>query len=184
MCGRSVWTSMAKAQEAFRTNAFGPDITIAAEGDVRYGQSVVGIVDLGQRRYLWNFWWGFPSFRSGGDPIYNAKVEKMTTFWREPWNRRDRMIFPLDSFYEGPKYSPTRFEAPDGHVLAIAGLYAASPRGNCATMITRPASGAVVGVWGRMPVILSGDQIERWLKREDVAPEELLGDEVELVRAA
>lgn len=175
---------MAQAQEAFRTNAVGPDITTAAEGDIRFGQSVVGVVNLGQRRYLWNFWWGFPSFREGWDPIYNAKVEKMTTYWHEPWNRRDRMIFPLQSFYEGPKYAPGRFCAADGQALAVAGLYTVSPRGNCATMITRPASGAVVGVWGRMPVVLAEDQVEGWLRRGAFTPEELLHDGVTLVRAA
>jgi putative SOS response-associated peptidase YedK len=80
---------------------------------------------------------------------------------------------PVDGFYEwfGDKKNrqPFWFHRPDGHLLLMAGLYESwqSEPGaallNTFTIVTTEANELLSHIHDRMPVILSDEDVDRWL---------------------
>ncbi len=105
---------------------------------------------------------------------FNARAESVSEkpMFREAFRRR-RCIIPASGFFEwtgekGDK-TPHLFSAADGSpVLAFAGLWERwrNPEGDAvlsATIIVSGASDWMIPYHDRMPVLLSGADIDRWL---------------------
>jgi putative SOS response-associated peptidase YedK len=103
----------------------------------------------------------------------NARAETIATnsAFRDAFARR-RCVVPADGFYEwvgtGAARQPIWFHRPDGGLLLFAGLYESWPATpdnwqRTFTIITTAPNGVVSPIHDRMPVILSGDDVDYWL---------------------
>ena len=123
-----------------------------------------------------------------GVQCINARAETVSEkpAFRDPFRQR-RCLVLADSFFEwqthGRRKIPWRFERPDGEGFCMAGLWDQwnSPDGplETFTILTTSPNQLVGSVHDRMPVLLSPDQSEHWLRSADLsllvaAPEDFL----------
>ena len=117
-----------------------------------------------------------------GNKLINARAESVATrpAFREAFQRR-RCLVPANGFYEwekrGRARQPWLIRARGGGLLAFAGVWErwrppeGEPVHSCA-IITGPPNALAGRFHDRMPVILSSDEFEAWLRAE---PDEALG---------
>lgn len=177
MCGRFVSTQSRYALSEY----FGAVEIVGEELPASYNVApsrlVYAISGSREGRRLGTMRWGLVPYwansaTSGARPI-NARSETLTTnrLFAEALVRR-RCVIPADGFYEwrrGPdRRQPFLFSSPDGHPLAMAGLWSrwsgvgSEPLITCA-VITIAANSVVVPVHNRMPVLLDPAAIDQWL---------------------
>jgi putative SOS response-associated peptidase YedK len=118
--------------------------------------------------------------------MFNARAETLT---ERPAYRtlvaRHRCIIPASGFYEwrkdGSRKQPLYIPRADGHPLALAALWtiwrdpAAAEPVTSHTIITCAPNHFMERIHNRMPVVLDGDGVDRWLDAETVQPAEVLG---------
>ena len=113
----------------------------------------------------------------------NARAESIATnaAFRDAFARR-RCVVPADGFYEwigaGATRQPIWFHRPEGGLLLFAGLYESWPATpdnwqRTFTIITTAPNRIVAPVHNRMPVILAGDAVDRWLDPKEDNTESL-----------
>ncbi len=115
--------------------------------------------------------WGYDA---AGKNIFNARSE---TVQERPMFRYDyenrRCIIPVKKFYEWKKSDGKQKEKYDffseGETLFLAGIYHKDPDGDRFTILTREAEGCMVGIHSRMPLILTRDDMEKWLFSKEEA---------------
>jgi putative SOS response-associated peptidase YedK len=153
--------------------AYGParigDVAEAALAEEAFPGSVVpGLVLHKGERVVSSFSWAFFDDGTG----HNARLETAADrpAWRDAYASA-RLVLPLRRFVEGRAW----FADASGRPLAVAGLYRIG-RPRRATMLTRPADGAVAPFHERMPVILADDLVAPWLGGEPVAMARLLAE--------
>lgn len=177
MCGR--FTLMLDAEELQRE--FDLQV-IPADVSPRYnispGQQVLVVTDWNQRRAEWMKWGLVPSWAKDpaiGNKLINARSETVQEkpSFRNAFARR-RCLILADGFYEwkrpaqkGPS-EPYFFYPLNRKPLAFAGLWEfwRSPEGvdlRSCTILTTQANRVVAPVHDRMPVMLQGAAMERWL---------------------
>ena len=122
--------------------------------------------------------------------LINARSESVTTSpaYRSAAAQR-RCLVPMDGYYEWQptpekgRKTPFYFFRPDGHRLAVAGLWSVwRPHHDAAALltcsvITTDAVGEFAEVHDRMPLILSERDWDRWLDPDASAPADLLAGE-------
>lgn len=121
--------------------------------------------------------WGYEAYGKK-TLIFNARSE---TVQERPMFRRDfeerRCLVPAVKFYEWKKINAKQKEKYEfftsDNILYLAGIYHKDPAGGRFTILTREAEGCMIGVHHRMPLILSREDIEKWLFYKKEA-EELL----------
>ena len=123
--------------------------------------------------------WGF-SHEATDAPIVNCRLETASQkeMWKDSWFRR-RCVIPSSWYFEWE-----HFRSPDGkkkkvgdkyliqpkgsHTTLLAGLYRIEERNgvNCPVfaVITRDATEELRSIHDRMPVILSREDVESWIK--------------------
>lgn len=112
--------------------------------------------------------WGFE--RSTGGIAINARSEtaERTAMFRDAF-RDGRCLIPADGFLEwrmeGRVNQPYLFRAQDGSLFSMAGLW----KEGRYVVLTRQSDGVVEEIHDRMPVIMSGDQAQQWLKEGTLA---------------
>jgi len=134
--------------------------------------------------------WGFNLPRSSS-PLVNARVESASTkpTFKESWERR-RCIIPASYYFEwehlinaatgkaktGDKYM---IQPRGSEITWLAGLYRIEEMSGIQvpvfTVLTREPSEEIRFIHDRMPVILPGDDIEKWIK-PDSKPDEIIKD--------
>lgn len=115
--------------------------------------------------------WGYDA---AGKNIFNARSE---TVQERPMFRYDyenrRCIIPVKKFYEWKKSDGKQKEKYDffseGETLFLAGIYHKDSDGDRFTILTREAEGCMVGIHSRMPLILTRDDMEKWLFSKEEA---------------
>ena len=137
------------------------------------------------RRLLGTYTWGLvPSWakdRSGGAKMINARAETLQKKFRAALERR-RCLIPADGFYEwekkaGGKKQPWFIHRADGAPLVFAGLWevwwppdadrdTTEPLRTC-TIITTDANDLIRPIHDRMPALLTPDQWDAWLDRDN-----------------
>ena len=138
---------------------------------------------VGQNR-MKTMTWGFPLALKGRDgrplkprPVNNTRTDKLGSgFWKASFERR-RCLVPMTGFAEaeGAKGSKTRtwLSVPGEDVFACAAIWRESDEwGPVYSLVMTDASEAMQGIHDRMPVILTPETREQWLKG---SPEEALG---------
>lgn len=104
----------------------------------------------------------------------NARAETLDgrPAFRNAWRKSRRCAVPVDGFYEwvGPKEArqPIWFHRPDRGVFYLAGLYESwqpTPDSwqRTFTIITTSPNALLAPIHDRMPVIVSGEQLDDWL---------------------
>jgi putative SOS response-associated peptidase YedK len=186
MCGR--YSLAAPAEEI--AEAFGlpelpplaPRYNIAPTQGVPVVRSVAGGGrELAEVRWgLIPHWFVEPG---SGPPLINARAESVAArpAFRDAF-RGQRCVLPASGFYEWQRLErgkqPHYVRRRDGRLLGLAGLWerwvgAGEVLESC-TVITVPANDALVGIHDRMPAVLSGEALERWLDPAASGPGELV----------
>ena len=114
--------------------------------------------------------WGLE--RDYNSAVNNARSEKLNGVWSSLWERKQRCLIPVSTFYEwsGSKGSKqTHAFQPVGNqaFLWMAGLWEEGKNGPSFTTLTRQSTGIIAGIHDRMPVILKYDQFETFLNATD-----------------
>lgn len=187
MCGR--FTLMLDAEEVkseFDLVQVPADFT--PRFNIAPSQPLLVVADWGAKRAEWMRWGLIPSWAkdpSIGSKMINARSETVQEkpSFRNAFARR-RCLILADGFYEwqrqagkGPS-TPYYFYSSRRKPFAFAGLWETwrSPQGEdwrTCTILTTRANGVVSPVHERMPVILSGGQMQSWLTSAAVG--DLLG---------
>jgi putative SOS response-associated peptidase YedK len=192
MCGRFVQVS---SSERLAQALGATDVTAGA---VRPRRNVapsteVGAVIESDGRRLGALRWGFvPSWtRDPGDgprPI-NARAEgAATSRLFGPSVRSRRCVVPVDGWYEWVEEDGARqpflLRGHDGAVQALAGLWStwrdpadtagAAPPLATVAIVTTEARGAAAEVHHRMPLVLTGEDLDAWLDPATPDPAALL----------
>jgi putative SOS response-associated peptidase YedK len=141
----------------------------------------------GGREAVPSYWGLIPSWsanRSVASRTYNARAETlMERAAFRPLLARHRCIIPASGFFEsvkGKKQLAVYLTRQDGQPLALAGLWTAwrePTNGELVTshtVITTEASEEMRRWHHRMPVILDGDRLARWLDPTLTNPAEVL----------
>jgi putative SOS response-associated peptidase YedK len=113
----------------------------------------------------------------------NARAETIATnsAFRDAFARR-RCVVPADGFYEwigaGKTRQPIWFHRRDGKLILFAGLYESWPQTpdswqRTFTIITTTPNNLMAPIHDRMPVILSGDDVDYWLDPREEDTESL-----------
>jgi putative SOS response-associated peptidase YedK len=134
---------------------------------VRTSVAAPGSYELVVRRWSW------PG--AGGKPVYNFPSDGREF-------SSDRVLVPIDGFYEFTKPSDPKvkrkdrwlFSAADGAPLGIAGIVRSTPDGEAFTLLTTTPGPDVVPYHGRQVALLWPQQWRAWLDHTASA-RELLG---------
>jgi putative SOS response-associated peptidase YedK len=140
----------------------------------------------------WGLVPGWAKDPSDGPPLISARGEDAATHpaFANAVKRR-RAVVPATGFYawrvvDGARV-PQFISLPGDEVLVFAGLYEwwrnpAAADGAperwllSASILTRPASGALAGIHERMPVFLEADLVESWLDPQEEGDQELIDE--------
>ena len=210
MCGRYVSTKSTAdlldefdAVDATESQPVEPDFNIAPTKPVR---AVVTRVPRGEQqpvRQLRVARWGLvPSWAkdaSIGNRMFNARAESVSdkSAFRRAFEKR-RCLLPADGWFEWqrevdgagkPFKQPYYMTPPDGHSLALAGLYEFwRPQGAdedvpmllSVTVLTVQSRGELAEIHDRMPLVIERPHWQRWLDPAQSGPVRLIAphDEV------
>lgn len=107
--------------------------------------------------------WGLPGFR-GRQQIINARAETVT---EKPMFRRSiafqRCVIPATGFYEWDAAKHKYFFQMPGQPIYLAGIYDNISGVNCFIILTTAPNDTVAPIHGRMPLLLSHEQVRPWL---------------------
>jgi putative SOS response-associated peptidase YedK len=175
MCGRFALTPDAERLiEEFGIGALPDDYR--PRWNVAPGQPVLALAGA-EVRAGWLHWGLLPWWSRPGTParrLVNVRAETLPRRFARAFARR-RCLLPADGFYEwtsGEGVRTPHFVRPaGGGLIALAAIWERGTGGNggghtsCA-IITVPATGAVAGLHGRMPLIIGRESRALWLDRD------------------
>lgn len=204
MCGRYVSTKSTgdlldefDAVDATDAEQVEPDFNIAPTKPVR---AVLTRTLRGEQRPVRQLrvarWGLVPSWAkdtSTGSRMFNARAENVADkpAFRRAFEKR-RCLLPADGWYEWlrevdpagkPRKQPFYMTPPDGHSLALAGLYEfwrapdaeeGTPLLLSVTVITVQSFGQLAEIHDRMPLVLDRRSWQRWLDPSATGPTGLL----------
>ncbi len=146
------------------------DDKTAGRGDVHPSDSALVLKAAGGKMVSQVLKWGYESPQRRG-VIFNARTE---TVRERPMFRYDyesrRCIVPARKFYEwkkmenGQKGRKEKYDFfAEGEILFMAGIWHKDLAGDRFTVLTREAAGCMKEIHDRMPLLLTGGDIEKWL---------------------
>lgn len=108
--------------------------------------------------------WGFPNYYNKG-VIINARAESILekkTFRESVINRR--CVIPSNGFYEWDGSKKKFFFKKEGEeILYMAGIYSFYQEECRFVIVTTQANESMAEVHNRMPVVLAGEDVEKWI---------------------
>lgn len=145
----------------------------AKRGDVYPSDLALVLKAAGGRAVSQVLKWGYETAEKNR-VIFNARTE---TVRERPMFRYDyesrRCVIPARKFYEWKNLGGRKKEKYDffaeGEILYLAGIYHKNPDGGRFSILTREAEGCMREIHNRMPLILSGSDIEKWLFSKEEA---------------
>lgn len=182
MCGRYATTVdpalLARELDAMdESGEFSPDYNVAPTTPILTVVAAEGKRSV--RRMRWGFVAPWAEEFGAGPPLINARAESAATkpTFRDAVRSR-RCLVPMDGWYEWrttldaagkPVKTPLYMSARDGSTLLMAGVWSTwrgpGARSSCAVLTTESV-GALRAVHDRMPLILPGAEVSRWLGAE------------------
>lgn len=127
--------------------------------------------------------WGFPGYDKG-KLLINARAESVRerpTF-ADSFAAR-RCVLPAAGFYEWDrKKEKVVFTVPDRPILYLAGIYRPYGPEKRFVVLTREANASMAPVHDRMPLILTREEVEPWVRDRGVA-ENILTQRMPMLRA-
>ena len=188
MCGRLVQSSpVGLVRAAFRATGPGEEDAAPPSFNVAPSRDVLTVAGTPDGRRIGRLRWGLvPSFAK--DPrqwprAINLRAETVATKFRNLVARR-RCVVPADGFYEwsgeGAERTPWLFRDPGGGLLALAAIWDRwKPAGGgelvSFAILTCAPNPLVREIHDRMPAILAGEALERWLDPAEGDPPVLAG---------
>ncbi len=179
MCGRFVrYSPISELIDEFSVDE--PSFDLNPNYNVSPGQTIPVVINDGKKR-LELCKWGFIPFWSKdpkiGQKMINARAE---TVAEKPSFKRaffsSRILIPANGFYEwkkeGKGKTPFFIHLKSKEILGFAGLLSVwtDPEGkqlSTCTIVTTDANSLLKKVHNRMPVILSKDDQDLWLDRDN-----------------
>ena len=177
MCGR--YSLYLKPTDlSLRYNTFNNDINFSPKNEIYPGENapVITIDNNSDKKQLSLFNWGFsPTYTN--KKIINARAETIDqkkTF-KKPFENK-RCIIPATSFFEWKNKGKNKIKheiyIKSEKIFSLAGLYNefTDKNGNkitCYTIITTKANKALEDIHNRMPVIITKEKEDFWLKSSD-----------------
>jgi putative SOS response-associated peptidase YedK len=177
MCGRFTLRAIDRIKlrlshaQQLSLDAFSPRYNIAPSQDV-----LAVITQAGTATPAWMRWGLIPSWSNEPKGFINARaetVERKPSF-SESFERR-RCLIPADGFFEWPRHKLTRqpyyFQLRDEAPFAFAGLWDRWQQNgvsiNSCAIVTTAANELLAPIHDRMPVILTPEAQEEWLRGHD-----------------
>lgn len=138
----------------------------------------VGLRLAGQR-------WGYPEMQNKS-VIFNARAESVLDKKMFSYGiRNNRAVIPIAWFYEWNKNKEKiTFFRKDEKMLYLAGFYDRFEDGNRFVILTTAANDSMVQTHDRMPLILEPDQLDDWIRNDDLTESILKQVPVRLHRRA
>ena len=183
MCGRFTLATPDPSQIRARF-PIGERLEVRRRYNVAPGDDVLAVVRRGPQPEGALLRWGLvPHWASDprelGVTTINARAETIAErpAYRDAFARK-RCLIVADGFYEWSAGTPHWITREDGAPFAFAGLWASwrppsddavEPLRSC-TIVTTAASGPVLPLHDRMPVILPADAEQAWLDPDTPAP--------------
>lgn len=181
MCGRYTLINLARLMELFPWITQ-PPIEFAPRFNIAPTQPILAVASDHPDQYDHFFWGLVPPWAkdpSVGSKMINARAETLAkkNAFKNAYRRR-RCLIPADGFYEwttgadGKTRQPMYLRMKSGRSFALAGLWESwqDDKGNelrSATIITTPPNKQLAPLHDRMPAILSGKDLQRWLECSD-----------------
>lgn len=159
-----------------------PATTLVPRYNIAPSQEILAVIGSEDERRLTAFVWGLvPSWSGEPKGIINARSETLQNrpSFSESFQRR-RCLIPADGFYEwkrqGKSKQPYYFQLRDESQFAFAGIWDEWMKGrasitSCAIITTAPNE-LLATIHDRMPVMLTPDEQDQWLR--DSGPDELM----------
>jgi putative SOS response-associated peptidase YedK len=108
--------------------------------------------------------WGFPNFNNKG-VLINARAEtaiEKRTFRESILSRR--CVIPSTGFFEwNSNKKKYLFKRKDEEILYMAGIYSFFKEEYRFVILTTAANESMEEIHDRMPVVLKGDEVEKWI---------------------
>lgn len=181
MCGRVSMSQPVSVVRKYIQKTFDiedlPDTIRLPRYNMAPGQTLVTVLSDGKRHRIGEIKWGFvPPFAKDekiGYSMINAKSETLAEkpSYKESFRSR-RCVVLADGFYEwktdGKAKQPYRFHLGEGTLFALAGLWTQKTREDdtklfTCTIVTTSANADMEDIHDRMPVILEGEALAKWL---------------------
>jgi len=182
MCGR--FTLKSPRRLGFAETAYSqlPASTLVPRYNIAPSQEILAFIGSEDERRLSAFVWGLiPSWSNDPRGFINARSETLEVkrSFSESFHRR-RCLIPADGFYEwkrrGKSKQPYYFQLQDESQFAFAGVWDTWRRDgasiNSCSIITTAPNDLLAAIHDRMPVMLSPDAQDKWMR--DSGPEELM----------
>ena len=159
-----------------------PPATLVPRYNIAPSQEILAVIGSEDERRVSAFVWGLvPSWSGEPKGIINARSETLQTkpSFSESFQRR-RCLIPADGFYEwkrrGKSKQPFYFQLQDESQFAFAGIWDEWKKGagsimSCAIITTAPNE-LLAAIHDRMPVMLTPDAQDKWLR--DSGSDELM----------
>ncbi len=182
MCGRYFWKD--DAEDAFAEDfpQLAREVDMLRAGDYTPAMNAVAVTagaPLGTGLLLWGFL-GFDK----GKLLINARAEsvKDKPTFADSFAQR-RCVLPAAGFYEwDSKKEKVIFTLPDKPILYLAGIYRPYGQERRFVVLTREANASMAPIHDRMPLILSGEEVEPWVCDRRAA-DDLLAKELPMLHA-
>jgi putative SOS response-associated peptidase YedK len=184
MCGR--FTLKSPRRLGFAAAAAGtsqlPALTLLPRYNIAPSQEILAVIGSEDERRLSAFVWGLiPSWSDEPKGFINGRAEtlELKRSFSESFQRR-RCLIPADGFYEWKRKAKSRqpyyFQLRDESQFAFAGIWGEWRRDgrsiNSCSIITTSPNELLAEIHNRMPVMLTPDAQDKWLR--DSGPEELM----------
>lgn len=149
-----------------------PDVVLNT-GIIKPTHIVPAVVKIDGKTKALPMKWGFPKWNGSG-VVINARSETAAykPMFRDCFAKR-RCVIPTTGFFEwthDEKNQKYRFRRPNESLLYLAGIFLPNdiPR---FTVLTTAANESMADVHERMPVVLSAQNANQWLRDADFAAE-------------
>lgn len=113
--------------------------------------------------------WGYPGYQGKG-VVFNARAESVMEkkmFYNGI--RCNRAVIPTSGFYEwNQNKEKITFLRKDSPVMYLAGFYSRFEDGERFVILTTAANESIVKTHDRMPLILEEDQLEGWIRNNEM----------------
>lgn len=161
MCARFEIDAGVIDEAVARSGTHNPDVFLLSTGNVRPSNPSMVIAGHQGHLHAGIMRWGLPRY-DGKGLIINTRSETALEkqMFREHTMQR-RCIIPARAFYEWDRQKQmVTFTLPDQEIIWMAGIYDTAYQ---YSVLTMAANDSVSGFHDRMPVLLSGVDLEPWL---------------------
>lgn len=177
MCGRYTLVNLAHLTQLFPWITE-PPVDVPARYNIAPSQPILAVANEKPDQYDFFLWGLIPSWAKDptiGNKLCNARGETLAekNTFKNAYRRR-RCLIPADGFYEwqlhadGKTKQPMYIRLKGSEAFAFAGLWEIwygkdGEEIRSATIVTTRPNELMVTMHDRMPVILTGDAMKRWI---------------------